>query len=90
MAPAAEVAAAGEGRAHDREPEENVREQGLREAAGAPRSPAPRKHLLLWTAKASGRHCTDGHWKNIDFTEDKQFIVECQPPLGALHININR
>ena len=26
---------------------------------GAPRSPAPRNHLLVWIVKASGCHCTD-------------------------------
>ena len=31
----------------------------LREMGGAPRNPAPRNHLLVWTGKPSGCHCRD-------------------------------
>ena len=38
-----------------------MRRRNIREIGGAPRSPAPRNHLLVWIFEPSGCHCTDGH-----------------------------
>ena len=38
------------------------------EMRGAPSNPAPRNHFLVWIAKPSGCHCTDGHSSSRVFT----------------------